>query len=56
MYEFDILANVTGNTQNIWGAELELFSDLNTKYTLDENLWVRGSALAERLWNRNAVG
>ena len=35
----------------ILGAEATLWSEVNNEYTLDDYLWVRSSAMAERLWN-----
>lgn len=37
----------------ILGAETTLWGEVNTDSTLDVYLWVRSSALAERLWSGN---
>lgn len=36
---------------NVIGGETCLWSELNDDHTLDQKIWIRASAMAERLWN-----
>ena len=47
IYQF----NPYANSVNVIGAETCLWSELNDNHTNDQKIWVRASALAERLWN-----
>ncbi|KRX03069.1 Glycoside hydrolase, superfamily [Pseudocohnilembus persalinus] len=51
VYDFEPLPK--GYTKDrILGAEACLWSEVNNEFTVDNNLWIRGSALAERLWSQ----
>ena len=48
---FNFTPIVTGIKGTIIGAEATLWAELNDDYTTEEKLWVRATALSERLWN-----
>lgn len=42
------------NKDNVLGAEICLWSEINNRYTHHMKIWIRGSSLAERTWNTKA--
>ena len=48
---FNFTPIVTGIKGTIIGAEAPLWAELNDDFTTEEKLWVRATALSERLWN-----
>ena len=46
---FNFTPTVTGIKGTVIGAEAPLWSELNTDFTTEEKLWIRATALSERL-------
>lgn len=52
---FNFTPVVQGIKGTIIGAEAPLWAELNDDFTTEEKLWVRATALSERLWNTATI-
>ena len=54
LYNMDIgkIVSAGPKNANVLGAELTLWSEIDNLYTHHTKMWIRSSAVAERLWTR----